>query len=334
MTDELVMLRTSERVTYTRCKQKWWWSCVECLTPRQASAPLRFGDLVHQALAAYYKVSKTTPQRRGPHPAKTFKILYEEQLKEFSKFGMYTEDQEWEDALSLGVEMLTNYVNEYGKDERYRVVAPEQTFQIDLDDPETGEYLVTYVGTFDAIIEDLHTKEIGLFEHKTAKTINTGHLYMDEQAGSYWAFAPDWLRSQGILKPKQDLDFILYNYLRKGKRDERPTNELGQCLNKDGTVSKNQPSPLFKRELIYRSHDDRRNTMLRVIEQAKEMAMVRDGNLPHYKSIINGCQGMFSCEFRDMCELQEAGQDWESVRDATMTHWDPYESHDDIRGEE
>jgi len=29
-----------------------------------------------------------------------------------------------------------------------------------------------------------------------------------------------------------------------------------------------------------------------------------------------------------MCELHEVGADWESVRDATMTTWDPYSVHE------
>lgn len=327
MSEETIFLRTSERVTYTRCKQKWWWEFIERLKPISVANPLRFGDLVHQALAAFYRPGSPHKVKRGPKPHLTFKKLYQKQLEEHSEFGQKTEDEEWVNALDLGIEMLKNYVERYGLDDRYEVVAPEVSFEIDIFD-EDEEYVCTYAGTFDAVVRDTQTNEIGLLEHKTAKSISTGFLTMDEQAGSYWAYAEDYLREKKVLKPKQHLDFILYNYLRKGKKDDRHQNNKGQYLNKDGSVSKQQGTPLFHREIIYRTQDNRRNTMLRVIDQAREMKMVRDGDLPVYKSIINGCSGMFGCNFRDFCEVQEAGGDWESLRDATMTKWDPYKDHE------
>jgi len=329
-----VFIRTSERSTFMRCPQKWEWSYLQRLKPNYTSPPLRFGSLVHDALAEYYRPNKTAAIKRGPHPAKTFDRLYVAQLEAgMSEFGMVDESEVWVDARGLGNAMLTNYIERYGKDQRYRIIAPELPFQIDIVDPETGEYLCTYVGTFDAVIEDLETAEIGLFEHKTAASISTGHLPLDEQASSYWAYAPDWLRSQGILRPDQDLDFILYNFLRKSEKDDRPENELGQKLNQNGSVSKKQPPPLFHRERVYRGTQDRISLMWRVIHQAREMEMYRDGRLTIYKRPMNGCVGMLGCEFRDMCEVHETGSDWEAIRDSMFHEWEPYEAHDEKGGE-
>ena len=36
------------------------------------------------------------------------------------------------------------------------------------------------------------------------------------------------------------------------------------------------------------------------------------------------------CEFRDMCELHETGNDWEMFKEATYGNWDPYSDHEII----
>ena len=39
------------------------------------------------------------------------------------------------------------------------------------------------------------------------------------------------------------------------------------------------------------------------------------------------------CEFRDMCELHEAQQDYEAFAKAAYTTYDPYEQHEIIDGD-
>jgi hypothetical protein len=318
------MVRTTERRMFAQCRQRWWWTFVECLQPIDAAAPLKFGDIVHQALALYYKPGK----RRGPHPAKSFIQVLDEQ---FEDFGFKDSNGIWTEARDLGVEMLTNYVDRWGKDSHIEVISPEMPAEVDVYNSK-GKYVCTYVLKFDAVIRDLNNGQLGLFEHKTAKAISTSHLPLDEQGGTYWTFATPWLRAQGILGPSDEIKFILYNFLRKGKKDDRPTNEHGQALNKNGSVSKNQPSKLFLRQPIYRSEHDRESTLSRVRAQSWEMGKARQGKLPIYKNPAGQFpdQHCNTCAFRDMCELHETGGDWETIRDLTMTHWEPYADHVDI----
>jgi hypothetical protein len=216
--------------------------------------------------------------------------------------------------------MLTNYVDHYGRDEQFICIKPEVPFQVELYDHEEF-YICTYVGTFDAVIIDQATGRYGLFEHKTAKVIRTAHLTLDEQAGSYWAFAPYVLEAEYLPK----LDFVLYNFLRKGKKDDRSQNEDGYYLNKDGSVSKRQPSPLFHREIVRRGNAHRINTMERVERQALEIQWIDAGELQVHKTPTPDCN--WQCQFFDMCELHESGGDWEGYRDVAMVSWDPYEAH-------
>lgn len=272
----------------------------------------------------YYKPGK----KRGPSPVKTFIKLVDADIKEHGP--MLFKDSEDEDkrlgGKELGVAMLEGYLELYGKDERYEILAPEMAFQLDIQD-SAGEYLFTYVGTMDAAIRDMVTGRVGLFEHKTGAGLTLrSPLALDEQAGSYWAYAPDWLVSQGYMEPGEEMDFILYNFLKKTLPDTRPTDEQGYSLNMDGvTRSKRQPLPRYRRELVYRSDHDRATLMRRAAQEAREIRKARAGKLPIYKNPGEHCN---FCPFREMCEVHESGSDWQAMRSAMFTKWKPYEIHD------
>jgi hypothetical protein len=318
----------------------------------------------------------------------TFEELYKEQLDEgMREFSIRLEDDEqWVNALELGIEMLHNYVDRWGTDDHMEIICPEFPFQVWMTDKH-GRRLhaldqdgvlrpVRYVGKFDALYRD-HSQshiQVGLLETKTAASINTAYLALDEQAGSYWAMAPlvlpryKW-RGQPILRKGQDIDFIMYNFLRKAKPDTRPVGADGAYLNKPkrdvlaqevrrlglraasnrvddlarclkdagvdpaqfGEVSKKQPAPFFHRQRVYRDTVDRQNLMQRIRMEAWEMGLVRAGRLPVYKNPAGNYpdQHCLACQFKDMCELHENGGDWEQLRDFTMIHWDPYADHND-----
>lgn len=301
--------------------------------------------------------------KRGPHPAKTFERLYTKELEEQEAFGFRDEDGEWHKALEMGVAMMNGYVDKYGKDEEWKVIASEQAFQVKMYD-EAGRYRVTYVGIFDGIWQHRADKRLILKDYKTAKVINTAHLALDEQAGSYWAFAPEWLKGQGILPHDAVLTGLLYTFMRKGLPDTRPRNSLGHCLNKPtkpalteewkrtngnkpppktvdeliasmgdralllGDVSASQPPPLFHREVVYRDEADAERLRERVLQEAREHRLVRAGKLDVYKNPMPGPFGCLGCGYRDICELHEVGADWELMRDMTMTEWDGYSEHE------
>lgn len=325
MEDQLVLLRTSERSSFTTCRWQWWWGYNLHYQTRRVRPALGFGDLVHQALAAYYVPGR----KRAGHPAEHFDRIYRGYCKNHEPIVVKDSEDEGKrvDAGDLGVEMLTNYVEQWGDDSRYEVVASEQTFQVDVHDPRTGVYLFTYVGTFDGIWRDLQTNQLGFAEHKTGASLDPfgAPLVLDEQSSSYWTFGPDWLRHQGLLADDQVLDFILYNRLRKGFRDQRPVNDSGLSLNMDGSVSKKQPAPLFKREISYRTEYERAQVMRRAIHQAREMRLIREGKLVPYKMPGKHCG---FCQFRTMCEIHEMGSDWRSILNAEFTKWEPYDAHE------
>jgi hypothetical protein len=314
-----LMVRTSERLTFANCRQQWAWGYEERLRSKASVAPaLRFGDLVHQALAAYYRPGR----KRGPRPSRTFKRLYDIETEKASRYGIRDLDGEWHEAGELGVIVLDHYLDTYGSDSAIEIIEPEHPFFWPMRDAGGSPFI--YVGRFDAVFRWITTGEVGLLEHKTAAALGRKNLAMDEQAGSYWAFALRHLLQIGVIKQGQDLDMILYNFLRKAKPDERPTNEEGLYLNQDGSVSKKQPPPYFDRVPVYRDAPDRHQVIRRIKLQAWEMRMVREGKLAVYKRPTDDCS---SCSYLTMCELHETGSDWEEYKRQAFVEADPYEDY-------
>lgn len=322
---ELVLVRNSELSSFRGCRWAWWQNYVEELQPKIPGPPLRFGNLVHSALEAYYIPGR----KRGPHPTSTFTALYTEQLETYPRFSMYDDDDERMDAGELGRLMLNHYTEVYGSDDNVEVISPEIPFRVDVPHPKTGKYFCTAVGKLDIVYRDLRTGHIGLMDHKTAKSISTAHLFIDDQAGQYWAFAPIFLREKGLIGSKDNLDHILYNYLRKAPPDIREKNEDGLFINKGNReVSKRQPPPFFHREKIWRGPIDRESFVARMIQTTWEMQQVKKGKLPLYKTPSHLCP---RCPFKGPCELHETGSDWEELLRLEFRHWDPYADHEVAR---
>jgi hypothetical protein len=145
---------------------------------------------------------------------------------------------------------------------------------------------------------------------------------MDEQASAYWSFGVDALVENGTLPADQPIDGLEFDFLLKSMPDTREVNELGQSLNKDGSVSKVQPAPRFHRELVQRTWDERKEPMTRAAYEFIEMELVRRGALPVYKA-----PSPFTCPFcpfRGLCELHESGADWPEFRKMMYKLGEPY----------
>jgi PD-(D/E)XK nuclease superfamily len=320
-TDELPIITTSERSLFKRCPQAWWWRYRDGLAVRGDSPDaLWFGIGVHEALASWYLKGK----KRGPHPAATFEKWINGEIREIR--ASLPVDSEWYDepeylgARELGIAMLEGYIDKYGKDSRWHVIAVERPFRVMV--TRGGVPVARFWSTWDGVYRDEGDGLVYLMEHKTASQISTAYLELDDQGGSYFAVASQVLRHEGVLKKGEDIAGVMYNFLRKSMPDERPKNELGESLNQDGSVSKRQPVPAFVREMVERSPGEVRTQMERLANEAVVMNAVRKGTLPVIKSPRKDCIG---CEFFTMCTLHErGGRAWMELARSTFNVQDPY----------
>lgn len=316
MPAESRLVRNSERALFLRCRQAHHWGYTERLKPKVEAPALRFGTLIHKSLEARYP--KGT--RRGPHPTKIFKKLYDAELEKAMGFGFRDEDGTWQDARDVGIAMLDGYIDLYGKDEKYEVIATEQTFRYPI--KFQGRTIAIFVGTFDGVWKNKNNGRLLIKDYKTTGKDPTKnpHLILDEQATTYMTFGAAALVSAGML-PRFP-DHMLYTFMKKQlPDDDRPRNEAGQALNQDGSVSKRQPGPLFHREVVYRDDYTRKLFKERVVKQVLAM---QKGDV--YKS-----PGQFTCmgcAYADMCEMHESGADLEDYRHSAFTTWDPYAAHE------
>lgn len=322
---DLPVITTSSRSTFRRCHQRWYWQYVLGLNPKTTPNALWFGIGVHEALALWYRKGR----KRGPHPAETFELWHqgEEEREIFAARSdrelQQIDDAKYEDALTLGVDMLEGYVEEYGRDPYWKVIAVEHPFKIRV--IYQGKPIAYFMSTWDGVYLDLRDWQIYLMEHKTATAVQTAYLELDDQGGIYWAVAQAVLRAKGILKPDEEIAGITYNFLRKARKDQRQQNAAGESLNLNGTVSKRQPIERFVRETMERSPRERRTQMERLAKEARLMTGMISGELPVTKNTQKDCP---QCPFFTICKLHErGGSAWKEVASVDFTKGEPYDRY-------
>ena len=182
-------------------------------------------------------------------------------------------------------------------------------------------------GTFDMPVRDhsFSKPRIMIVDHKTTnKRENTKHLVKDDQAGTYIAVGTYYLQKGGLINQNEAIDGMIFNYLRKAKPPDKPRNAAGQVLNKDGSVSKVQPAPLFWREQVMRDKANRLRQIQRIAEDAEQINMARQGLLPILKSPGEHCNW---CDFSDLCDIDENGDDFDGFVEAVFKRQDQYADH-------
>jgi hypothetical protein len=190
---------------------------------------------------------------------------------------------------------------------------------------ENGKVVAVYCGTYDLVYRDLEDGFIKLGEHKGYKAIQLGHLPMDEQVGSYLAIAQPELRSAGKIGPREVVDSATYNILRKALPDTRQKNAQGLYLNQNGSVSKSQPAPYFHREPVHRTQQEHNTQIRHIVNEVRQMNELRQHPERLTKTPTRDCA--WDCAFFQMCQLHEAGEDWELYRDGVFRREDPYADH-------
>ena len=356
-----VLLRTSERSDFKRCPWLWHETWVKGLRSKREPTWAWFGTAIHKGLEVYYPEGKKRGKLADVLAA--FEAALDGEVRRVYTEGGEIDDVEIVDGRALGIAMLRGYVEHYGKDSHWHVVHTEQPFQIDVVHPDDdNRVIVVYAGTWDMVVYDLVEKVYKVVDHKTRRSFpkNWAFYNINDQAGSYLWVGKEVLVHKGILKKKDNIEGLVFNALRKALPDDRPLNAEGLATNKPtkqhyldalgfgtaprgvtvadlermaeeraitviGDVSKVQPQPLFHREEVYRSPQERVTQAQRVQAEALVMDAMRTGTLPLFKTPTEDC---VRCPLFEYCELHEQNpEEAEEFARATLTRRDPYRDH-------
>ena len=220
----LPWVRTSERSAFKKCPQSWWWGYIEAIEPvGQVIGAREFGTGIHLCMERYY----IPGLKRGTPLLETWEAWCATQ--DSVALAVYDDDgqKEWVDMKQMGIDMLTNYDEVWGGDPNWEVIAAELHFQINVNGKAID------VGTIDLVVRNVKTGKIYIIDHKTCKAFpNVDWFELDNQNGSYSAVAQQVLRDKGLIGPNEKVTGFLYNFLRKGKLDQRPVNKDGFATNK------------------------------------------------------------------------------------------------------
>lgn len=326
---KLPVVTSSERVTYKRCKKKWYWAWRRGLIPKlKQFGALDLGNWLHDGLAEWYGEGR---ERHGELD-KLVVWAAETAMQQAHVDGApdYILEQA-EPLVALAEAMAKSYVDFYGKDDKIFVIRAEIPLEF-LIPNSAGKVIAKHKLKPDLVFLDQYG-HVWLMEHKTAKSIKTEHLTLDDQARPYGAMAEPALRKLGIIGPNRKFAGIMYNFLRKALVDLRPTNAKGQYLNKNGSISKSQPPAYYVRHPQRMTSKQKIKTLTRVQDETMEITEMTmrlrtkdldPDRLP--KTPHKSCDKL--CPFFTMCVAEESGTDIRQMERDMFVRKDPYLYHE------
>lgn len=334
MTRPLPVVRSHERITYKRCKKKWYWSWRRGLVLKAATfGALQLGTWVHAALAVWYGPGL----KRNGDLAEHFSIIADAsyEIARRNKAPEYVLEKA-EQLIALGIAMLEAYQKHYGRDDGVRMLATEIPLEFTFAQELIGgkwRPIAVHKLKPDGVFLDPND-DVWLLETKTAATVRTEHLTLDDQARPYGAMSERALRKLGVIKNGQAFKGIMYNFLRKGLPDERQTNAQGKYLNKNGSISKKQPPPLFVRHPVTMTRAAKVKTLQRIQAETIEITELtkdlRSGKVNPdslQKTPHTSCAR--TCDFFAMCVVEEEGGNARFMEQRLFIRRDPYVYEED-----
>jgi hypothetical protein len=339
--DRVAIVRTSDRMTFRRCRRKfnWWYVHRNNLTKKETPGYFWFGTGFHFALEDYHGY------RRFPSPSDAF-MAFTDACRRTPGFPI---PQDYDELVELGQGMMAYY--EEWLETRDPLVTleidgvpqVEVNFQIPIPiDPDLlrswGYDRAVYVGTIDrVVIDDLGQLWPG--DYKTAKIIQTSHIDTDPQISAYcWAMRhiynmpvggffymqfkktvphePAFLKSTSSFSvaKNQNTTYALYRKALQnayGDVNRAPTPNI-QYLNYLQSQETEKADSLIRFDTIERNQNQIESEGLKILQETLEML---NPDLPLYPNPTRDCS--WDCGFREACIGMDSGLDWEHELELT-----------------
>jgi hypothetical protein len=330
-------VRTSDRITFKRCRRKWNWQFSHRgnRTPIRRSNPLWLGTGFHFAMEDRHG------KRLWPTAADAWQAYHDAWLKSTRAGGSPLPDDH-EELSDLTLRMLEYYeewltfrvpLNTFVYQGKPQV---ERRFEIQLPVPPEvlahyGYDACYYVGTIDRVIVDEHGR-LWLVDYKTAKRFETGHFDTDPQISAYcWAAQkiypdreiagfiyqqhkkqvpgePKFLTSSGMfsVSKTQATTYPLYYKALKnlyGDVNKAPAANI-EYLNNLAAAEQGDMDAFIRRDYVQRNEAQIASVEEHMVLEAMDMM---NPNLPLYPNHTRDCS--WDCPFNIACINQDDGGD-------------------------
>ncbi len=338
-------IHVSDLMMFRECRRRWYLGSktqknLESIVPKTA---LWLGTAIHFGLEMYNGslIRGATRDQATENMLAAYEDWVQGEMKEIrdKALGLSPEqEEELTKAHDLGMGILIHYSEwcpQADEDLGIEYVDTEVNFEYPLSD----EY--KFAGRFDGLVR--RAGKLWILENKTAASLTTEHLLLDEQAGAYVLAAR--------LLYGEEVAGIMYNFMRK-KVPAQPKVLVGGELSQDkridttyerymGAILEAGQSPLhyagilehlrlnakafFKREFVSRSTQEIWDLRRRFLAIAKEMHRAVEEELLYPSPGKFSCQ---RCSFVPVCLAMAEGADWRFILD---THYQRRPEHDRVR---
>lgn len=264
------------------CRLKWSLGYPKGFRPIKAAIPLELGIGIHEALEYYHKGDQVG--------AIEFFASWAE--NRIDQLGIDATDR-FIEAMTLGKQMITGYVEEYADRDDFEVLVTEQTLRHRLPIPDGGTSRYTLTVRLDGLVREHETAKLYSLEHKTYARLDPKAMEMNQQFT-----AQIWLGR--YMADKLGLEDHVHGVIYNGLRKQAPGPRV--------------KAPLFHREKLYRTESEIHTMLYRAYWACREFAQKDLAIYPQPSPIR--CS---MCDFRGVCLEMQRGGDWESLLEMDFT---------------
>ena len=297
----LQIISYSEMDTFRQCPLKHQLSYKErWKKPWKIGTPLSRGSLWHHLMEAHYTViMKHYPNGKNRIPKNQIQAVLDEAweaVREYlydSKTGAQDEDQ------VIATWMYHGYVEMYGVDNDWQIIAIEYPFEVQLDDLDGNPAPFALKGKIDILAMDRKLGGFWIWDHKSGADLPTQmSLEIDDQFGGY-----TWAMHKLGYKMRGSMHSAARTKMNKG-------DQPGAILN--GNVKKQTLDQRFSRTPLNRTEQEQLNLARDFYAAAVNAYPPEDKRLPIYSS-PDPRQCAWKCDFKEIHLLARAGRDIHEV---------------------
>jgi hypothetical protein len=313
---DAIGLSNSEMAEWRRCRRKWYLSHYRRLRKKTDDEPgsaTWIGNLVHDALAAYYDPVEPVDPVGYAEAALEVAIAEHPSIEDAAR-------KEFE-MVRIMLEGYIEWLAESGADAGLRVLGSEQTVRVEM--KLAGEPVgVTLLAKLDAPIERESDGFRSALEHKTTDSLTApieGYRINTQFLTEHLArFLHAMEQGMSPEEAYNDCPGITVNLIRKSKRTARAK------------------PPFYAREEVTHNIHELRNHWHHVVTIAREIASAEarlDAGEDHRtvvpsNPIPRDCS--WSCPFFRLCPMMNDGSDYEGYIEAAFEEHDPLERYADM----